>query len=293
MKLALYNNIVWEINHKKRKKMECMQKLQERFHSVPNDTLLSIYSQLYQRKVKKCFHRHHRKENVSKYCRIYASSILKREKEGFLLRLAEDIDFPPSLLARIILEEHFKDAIFNDSGTVTKGFISKFIKDPTEITDTILSKEVHICVENDDICGPKVEIIKREIGLKYEKLLHDLLSERGIPYCDEEDLRREGYDKTPDFKLAVPIIVNNRVVNWIESKASFGDTESHAGYLENQFWSYANRFGPGLVIYWFGFISELDVNVERGIMLKEEFPTDILTLESLLDEHEENFVLTF
>ena len=43
------------------------------------------------------------------------------------------------------------------------------------------------------------------------------------------------------------------------------------------------RFGPGLVIYWFGFIDELDCNRERGIILKDDFPTDIITLESLLE----------
>lgn len=38
------------------------------------------------------------------------------------------------------------------------------------------------------------------------------------------------------------------------------------------------RFGPGLVIYWYGFIQELDCNRERGILLKACFPTDIVTL---------------
>ena len=30
------------------------------------------------------------------------------------------------------------------------------------------------------------------------------------------------------------------------------------------------RFGPGLVIYWYGFIQELDCNRERGILLHRE-----------------------
>ena len=32
------------------------------------------------------------------------------------------------------------------------------------------------------------------------------------------------------------------------------------------------RFGPGMVIYWFGFIDELDVNQEKGIILRDCFP---------------------
>ncbi|KAF4787840.1 hypothetical protein TURU_164590 [Turdus rufiventris] len=42
--------------------------------------------------------------------------------------------------------------------------------------------------------------------------------------------------------------------------------------------SIKGRFGPGLVIYWYGFIEELDCHRERGILLKDCFPTDIVTL---------------
>ena len=41
--------------------------------------------------------------------------------------------------------------------------------------------------------------------------------------------------------------VNGYIVNWIESKASFGDEESHAGYLQDQFWSYLNRLVTALL----------------------------------------------
>uniref|UniRef100_A0A2K6FLE4 CDAN1-interacting nuclease 1 n=1 Tax=Propithecus coquereli TaxID=379532 RepID=A0A2K6FLE4_PROCO len=95
---------------------------------------------------------------------------------------------------------------------------------------------------------------------------------------NEDQLRAKGYDKTPDFILQVPVAVEGHIIHWIESKASFGDECSHHAYLHDQFWSYWNRFGPGLVIYWYGFIQELDCNRERGILLKASFPTDIVTL---------------
>jgi len=288
MKLKLYNSILKTLNHAKIKRDTWVAEQKQRYKGISEDTFHSIYSQYNQRKVKKTFHKHHKKENMTKYYYKFIDQMQKKEK-GFLTKMAFNIDFPPTLLARIILEEYFKATIYNETGVVPKGFISKYIKDPSLILDDTLRREIEICIEADDICGPRVEKVKHEIGLKYEKMLHDILTEKGIPYSDEEVLRKEGYDKTPDFKLIIPIGVNNHVVNWIESKASFGDEESHSAYLENQFWSYSNRFGPGLVIYWFGFIEELNINIEQGIMLADTFPVDVITLETLLDEEEEKF----
>jgi hypothetical protein len=70
------------------------------------------------------------------------------------------------------------------------------------------------------------------VGEEHEQKIKDLLTERGVPYCDEHVLRDKGYDKTPDIKLEVPVALEGgHIINWIESKALFGDPESHAGYL--------------------------------------------------------------
>ncbi len=81
------------------------------------------------------------------------------------------------------------------------------------------------------------------------------------------------YDKTPDIKLDIPFAVNGHVINWIESKALFGDDEHHKTYENEQLWSYWNRYGPGMVIYWFGFIDDLDRNRSRGIIVCDDFPS--------------------
>ena len=122
------------------------------------------------------------------------------------------------------------------------------------------------------LCFP---FLRSQIGLEYEGRLEAMLRAYGIPFCTESQMRRHGFPKTPDACLLEPIAIridsgeNNRIdsgdnnnshndqhiiVKWIESKAWFGDPEAHESYTNDQYLPYYNRFGPGLVIYWFGYV---------------------------------------
>lgn len=62
-------------------------------------------------------------------------------------------------------------------------------------------------------------------------------------YKDEDELREQQRAKTPDVKLDVPILVNGRMVLWIDSKASFGDANTHQQNLK-QFDDYRRSACP-------------------------------------------------
>lgn len=99
----------------------------------------------------------------------------------------------------------------------------------------------------------------------------------------------KGYDKTPDVKLEVPIAVNGFIINWIESKARFASREVHKKYMREQYFSYWNRFGPGLVIYWFGYVDSISETMETKFIMMDHFPEEIVCMQPKLIQPESDF----
>ncbi|KAA0711570.1 hypothetical protein E1301_Tti006141 [Triplophysa tibetana] len=254
---------------------QCMKKLKTQFPHLSPSTLLSIFSQEYQKRTKRSMARHHAPDVVKSYYQWYRSEAKTRPADPLLLELANEVDMSPALLARVMVECFMEE---REASVPSRHVINNTLREPALIPDLLLAKHVEQCTINDCCYGPLVDCIKHAIGLEHEEILRDKLRERRLSFLDENQLRAKGYDKTPDIILEVPIAVEDHIVHWIESKASFGDDHSHQTYLNEQFWSYCNRFGPGLVIYWYGFISELDCQRDRGIVLKDCFPSDITTL---------------
>ena len=67
----------------------------------------------------------------------------------------------------------------------------------------------------------------KQIDAVFFSFLTEKLHALGVPFVSEGSLRAEGHAKTPDVKLELPIAVRGRVVNWIDSKASFCDPIVH------------------------------------------------------------------
>ncbi|XP_021202569.1 CDAN1-interacting nuclease 1 isoform X2 [Bombyx mori] len=200
----------------------------------------------------------------SKYQELYEVAMRDDTKENVILKLSESQGISPALFARSLLQ-----GVFSDS-TISK----KYIKDTTLIDNKDLAYQVFMGIMNDNQYGPYADVTKQSIGLEYELRLERELRLMNITFSDENVLRSRGYDKTPDFKLDVPIAVDGFVINWVESKALFGDEENHSGYLKEQLLCYWNRFGPGLVIYWFGYLETLESTpeVNKMFILRTSFP---------------------
>nr|XP_031528830.1 protein C15orf41 homolog isoform X4 [Vicugna pacos] len=167
----------------------------------------------------------------------YLNGVGENGAAPVLLELANEVDYAPSLMARIILERFLQE---HEETPPSKSVINSMLRDPSQIPDGVLANQVYQCIVNDCCYGPLVDCIKHAIGHEHEVLLRDLLLEKNLSFLDEDQLRAKGYDKTPDFILQVPVAVEGHIIHWIESKASFGDECSHHAYLHDQFWSYWN-----------------------------------------------------
>lgn len=274
MKLYEYNSIIKVISSTEN---VCLADVIAKFPEVPSRTLCSIFSQEYQRKVKRIHAKHHVPDKMDEYYYRYIEESQHQTEKHVILHLAQMTGLSPALMARIILERHLMYTKYNGQSP-PKSIVTQLLKDTSRLDDARLALEIDLCTMTDDVYGPVVDTLKHSIGHEKEEFLRRKLEELGFPYQDEDQLRSKGYDKTPDIKLQVPVAIGGCVVNWIESKASFGDPECHDAYLKDQFWSYWNRFGSGLVIYWFGFVEELDVHREKGILVMDHFPEDFVSL---------------
>ncbi|XP_015720374.1 protein C15orf41 homolog isoform X1 [Coturnix japonica] len=233
---AQYDEIAQFLGHVQPTR-QSLRKLKEKFPSQSQSTLLSIFSQEYQKQIKRTHAKHHTAEAVETYYQRYLNGVMKNASAPVLLELANEMDFAPSLMARIVLERFLQE---QEQAIPSKTLINSMLRDPSQIPDGVLANQIYQCTVNDCCYGPLVDCIKHAIGHEHEVLLREMLLEKNLSFIAEDQLRAKGYDKTPDFILEVPVAVEGHIIHWIESKASFGDESSHQAYLQDQFWSYWN-----------------------------------------------------
>jgi len=158
--------------------------------------------------------------------------------------------------------------------------LKELLADPQVICERFRER-VLTAVAEDTLCSPAADEAARLTGLEYEHILVRKLSARGIPFRSEAQLRLAGAHKTPDVELQIPIEVRGHIVHWIDSKAMYAGRDAHAEH-HAQFRSYVNRFGPGMVIYWFGHADSLPL--DEDVLVCDDFPEAFGTCVPLVRE---------
>ena len=115
-----------------------------------------------------------------------------------------------------------------------------------------------------------------------ENVIERWLDSHNIEYRNENELRDSGVTKTPDCVLDEPLNIDGTEVSWIESKALFGDEAEHKHYSNKQFKHYEKDFGPGMVVYWYGYLDSitLDGNLIKNYEFFDGVSDDV---QALLD----------
>jgi len=145
--------------------------------------------------------------------------------------------------------------------------VANVLEYPSLIEDATLREELLACIAMDPFCAHHLEQLKECMGREYEELLIAKLSAKRMCFETEAELRSKGKPKTPDILFLIPMATMHCnhpakglvVINWIDSKAMFADQETLSEHLE-QLRGYSNRYGRGLVIYWHGFVEEIEAS---------------------------------
>ncbi|MFP4655018.1 MAG: C15orf41 family protein [Methanohalobium sp.] len=213
-----------------------VEELAEKFME-PVGVISSILSQKTVSKVKKTQPRV--QKNIHKH--------LKEWEKGYTIQeIAKRNKLPESLMATILLKEmgYSKKQIFSNPDTLSKPRLKKEIKEVIE-SDYHYSPKAH-----------KMQSIRGQMG---EDIIEKWLIHNKLDYYTEDDLRDYGHTKTPDFVLNDTLIIEGLDIQWIESKALFGDEREHKHYFKKQFKQYEEKFGQGMVVYWYGFLENIDL----------------------------------
>jgi hypothetical protein len=217
------------------------------------DFLLVVYSQKTVRIVTK---KYHKIQNM-------APKYYRRWKAGMsFLEISREIRFSPVLTGLLILKEV----------GISRKMYRKYLNNLDLVEDNRLRKELAEVIENDIVYSPEGNEIQAERGRAGEETLNKWLTDHKFEFKTEKEIANE-YKKTPDFLLTKPINVRGMDVHWIESKATFGTRTEIKKNMKNQLVPYRDLYGPGMVVYWFGFISPPPI-VEGILIESDEFFKD-------------------
>ncbi|MCL2550178.1 MAG: C15orf41 family protein [Methanimicrococcus sp.] len=229
---------------------EDVEELSQKY-GVFRGILSSILDQKVVEEVKKSHYRLKRKES---------KLVSEWNEGGSFLEMAKKYNYPATLISSLILQNN----------GYSKREIRNFYKNPNLIQDRRIRQELGESLNADYYFSPKAHRLQEEKGKTGEKLISFWLQKKKCEFKCEDEMRAKGLaGKTPDFLLKTAIKVYDRDVCWIESKALFGELKEHRNYAKKQFSEYAKCYGDGLVVYWFGFETDILNEKEDGYQVTD------------------------
>lgn len=188
-----------------------------------------------------------------------SGALLERWKGGeSFVSISDDTGLSPVLVSIILLK---------CDGISRKG-ARKMIKNPKDIEDKRLRRELLEVVKKDNLFSPRAHSIQVDRARMCERTIKNWLEEKDVDFLTEEQIKEYVITKTPDFLLKSPLNIDSRDISWIESKGLFGDAEEHRRHLNKQFLEYVRFFGAGMVVYWYGFLDSI-AEENSGILVKD------------------------
>ncbi|TLZ61099.1 MAG: hypothetical protein E6K13_07455 [Methanobacteriota archaeon] len=209
------------------------------------ELLLVIYTQRVVRDTTKRFYRV--KDQAKKMAWAW------QHGESFV-EVARRFDFPAILGALMILEQR----------KVNRKQFWKMLGDIDRVQDRRLRTELADASKADIVYSLEGTARQYARGRWGEAKLQGWLKGKGLEYRTEKDLRAE-YDKTPDVLLHKPFDIDSSKKYWIESKATFGDPYEIKRHIRKQLEPYTDLFGDGVVVYWFGFVDDVELALPEGV----------------------------
>lgn len=274
---------------------EVLKKIEIVFPHLNLDSLISIVLAWYAEVVKRQNPR--KKCNTALYerylCKVAESD--PKSKPTVIEVMSQEMNLPPSMVAKFVLSKYVEKETQVEN---CRNETNRLFRNPFLIKDQRLSAEVRRSLLIDSAYGPVIAVIRELIGVEHEEKLKAIVENMNIKCQNENTMRKEGYDKTPDLRLIKPMVVDGEFIYWIESKALFACPETHQKYFVNQYKCYLNRYGPGLVIYWYGYVENLaEEALKNKIIIRDSFPKVVdysnkPHLEEFLKKKTQRFVPT-
>ena len=211
------------------------------------------------------------KENYHLLARQSEELLTEWKRGRSILEIAEERDFPPVLTARFLLS----------AMGFSRARIKRLALSGESSGDGRLDSELAEARARDFMFSRRAHERQHRRATLGEEIIKSWLSDKGVDFLSEDSMLKVAGAKTPDFLVRGLRMLGMRIA-WVESKAIFVDEEEHRRYMKKQLSHYIKNFGPGMVVYWYGYVDTI-LHESKNLLILDYTSFNHPGLEELLD----------